>query len=61
MEERTGQTSGNFLPCDNGPGENWRVERMSYLFCLKECELMYSKWSTYQWHEGKKKLCETSF
>lgn len=28
---------------------------MSYLFCLKECKLTYLKWSTHQWHKGKKK------
>lgn len=37
MEEETRQTSGTFLSCDGSPGERWKVERMSYLFCLKEC------------------------
>lgn len=55
MEEGTGQTSGTFFPCDTGPGKSWRVGRMSYLFCLKECNLTYLKWSTHQWHKGKKK------
>lgn len=44
-EKGTEQTSGVFFLCDTGPGKSCvvekRVERVSYLICLKEYRLTY--------------------